>query len=368
MQRTPPRADEIEVSVFGPGFGESIVIHLGKGEWIIVDSCVDVPKGDPKPLAYLSLLELDPSRCVRAVIASHWHDDHVAGLSKTLDACSSAIFYCPISLSKNDFLDLAELYREDIGDFPPGPKEIRNAIEIAACRSKTLGRQMLHFATSDRVIWESSSVSIIALSPSDEMTRRALTFMAREYAIATSGKRKFDRLTPNTPNDTATALRIDVAGRSVLLGSDLESGNNPLIGWPAVLNSPVGIGKKSSMFKVAHHGSKTGHHNDVWLKMLDPEPWALISPFRWGRHRIPNATDRERILSATKKAYITSHPDRDRAPIDERPKKIKTLIDQTAKNRRTACGPIGHIRWRASLSDLSDNGRVELYDGAIKLV
>jgi hypothetical protein len=37
----PPEADEIEVSVFGPGFGESIVAHLTRGAWITVDSCLD---------------------------------------------------------------------------------------------------------------------------------------------------------------------------------------------------------------------------------------------------------------------------------------------------------------------------------------
>jgi len=33
------RPDELEVSVFGPGYGESLAIHLGLGSWIIIDSC-----------------------------------------------------------------------------------------------------------------------------------------------------------------------------------------------------------------------------------------------------------------------------------------------------------------------------------------
>lgn len=29
----PPGVDELEVSVFGPGFGESIAVHLPGGRW-----------------------------------------------------------------------------------------------------------------------------------------------------------------------------------------------------------------------------------------------------------------------------------------------------------------------------------------------
>lgn len=38
---TPPVADELEVSVFGPGVGESVVVHLGHGDWMVVDSCLN---------------------------------------------------------------------------------------------------------------------------------------------------------------------------------------------------------------------------------------------------------------------------------------------------------------------------------------
>lgn len=46
----PPKADELEVSVFGPGIGECVVVHAGAGEWMIVDSCVDRSSGLPVAL------------------------------------------------------------------------------------------------------------------------------------------------------------------------------------------------------------------------------------------------------------------------------------------------------------------------------
>ena len=251
-QAIPPNPDELEVSVFGPGFGESVVVHVGNGEWIIVDSCVDTLDGDPKSIEYLRLLGLDPAQCVKVVVATHWHDDHVAGLSKTLNDCASALFCCPVALSQRDFLRLAELYCETSGDFPQGPEEIRKSIEIAGLRSKKLRKQMLCFAKSDSLVWESQSsqVKLIALSPSDEMIRRFIESVAQQYAIASSGMDIDDQLTANTPNDTATALRLDVAGRSVLLGSDLEKGSS-LVGWSAVLTSNMGK-EKNHLFSRWH--------------------------------------------------------------------------------------------------------------------
>jgi len=42
----PPEADVVEVSIFGPGKGESVLIHLGNGKWIMIDSCIDPQDGN----------------------------------------------------------------------------------------------------------------------------------------------------------------------------------------------------------------------------------------------------------------------------------------------------------------------------------
>lgn len=72
-----PGDDEVEVSLFGPGLGECVVVHLGKSEWMIVDSCVRVGEKEPVALEYLEKLGVDIATSVTMVVASHWHDDHV---------------------------------------------------------------------------------------------------------------------------------------------------------------------------------------------------------------------------------------------------------------------------------------------------
>ena len=32
-----PQPDQVEISIFGPGYGECILIHCGNDEWIISD-------------------------------------------------------------------------------------------------------------------------------------------------------------------------------------------------------------------------------------------------------------------------------------------------------------------------------------------
>lgn len=369
QQNIPPSHDQIEISLFGPGFGESIVAHLGNGNWIIVDSCVSANDNFPKALGYLNQIGVDPSTSVRLVVASHWHDDHVAGLSDTLEACSKAIFCCPVALGKMEFLELAELYSNAPTALPSGPSEIYSAIQIAAKRSKKNKLAYLRYAKSDSVIWASQdqSTTVYSLSPSDEMVHRSLKFMTRSYAIAKLGSKILDRLTPNDPNDVATALRLDINGRSILLGSDLESGSNSLTGWRAVLTSVVGPSEKAVVYKVAHHGAQSGHHSNVWSDLLHSDPCTMITPFRWGAHRLPTADDRARILGLTKNCYITSNPNVSPPPPPKRQSKVEAIIKMTATSRRSSVGTIGHIRWRAPMNDLSKPGDVELFDGALRL-
>lgn len=105
-----PSADEFEITVFGPGYGESVVVHLGKGEWLIVDSCVDTsdPKRQPAPLRYLRGLGVRPEHAVKFIVASHWDDDHVRGLSEIVMASPAATFICSHVLPDEKFGSFVE--------------------------------------------------------------------------------------------------------------------------------------------------------------------------------------------------------------------------------------------------------------------
>ncbi len=56
-----PSKDEIEVVLLGPGYGESIVLHLGYGSWVIVDSCINT-EGRPRALEYLDSIGVNAGK------------------------------------------------------------------------------------------------------------------------------------------------------------------------------------------------------------------------------------------------------------------------------------------------------------------
>ena len=100
-----PDRDELEVTLLGPGYGESVVLHIGDGNWIIVDSCID-GNGDPRPLQYVESLGVDPSRAVGLIVATHWHDDHIRGMARLVELCPAAQFCCASALCREEFLTL----------------------------------------------------------------------------------------------------------------------------------------------------------------------------------------------------------------------------------------------------------------------
>src|ERR1700689_5421074 len=97
----PPEADVIEVSLFGPGYGESCVIHLGSNDWIVVDSCIDRSVGENAVLAYFGRMGLSPESSVRLLVATHAHDDHIGGLSGLVSACPDAPLVCSVAMNSD---------------------------------------------------------------------------------------------------------------------------------------------------------------------------------------------------------------------------------------------------------------------------
>ena len=66
----PPKPDQIELTLTGPGYGECIVFHIGNCNWVIIDSCLDKKK-IPVALSYLRSLGVDPAKNVRLIVATH---------------------------------------------------------------------------------------------------------------------------------------------------------------------------------------------------------------------------------------------------------------------------------------------------------
>ena len=89
----PPGRGDFELTLLGPGYGESLVLHLGDGIWVLVDSCLD-SDGLPQALRYFESINVDPAEAVDLIVATHWHDDHIRGIADLVETCKKATFCC----------------------------------------------------------------------------------------------------------------------------------------------------------------------------------------------------------------------------------------------------------------------------------
>src|SRR5439155_3344773 len=152
----PPEPDELEVSLFGTGFGECVVAHLGCGDWIIVDSCFAPDGKTSAALAYLKCLGVSLATAVKRVVATHWHNDHVRGLAQTMQECASAKFICSQALFTKEFIALTELWKRH--RLTASPLSELTAIITTIARANSVlkgssGDSPLGFALANRCLW-----------------------------------------------------------------------------------------------------------------------------------------------------------------------------------------------------------------------
>ena len=359
-----PDTNEVEVSVFGPGRGEAIAVHVGSGQWLTVDSCMDQTTGSHVLLDYFDEIGVDPSHQVRLVVGTHAHDDHIAGISTLYAAAKDAQFVTSSALTSSEFfsaleadLDIDEQLRQSVR------REYRAIFDEVERRGLLPdGRTPIIHAVEQRVIWNGAKsglpgTMVTALSPSDRAVSRALSNLAQGTAKVADRK----RLTVGDPNEYAIALWVDMGGTSALLGADLIIGPEGC-GWKAVLNTHA-VTDKATLFKVPHHGSPNADHPRVWSDLLAPDVISLVAPFRAGRVTRPDPVDARRISDNSAAAYLTAPskiPAQGRAT-----KKASTTLQGLATNIREPYGTVGHIRARRSTA--VTNWTVELFPPAHQL-
>ena len=295
-ENRPPNPEEIEVTLLGPGYGESVVLHIGNGAWVIVDSCIN-HEGNPQALEYLESLGVDPAQAVDVIVATHWHDDHIRGMAQIVEVCGTAQFCCAAALRETEFLQAVRaLEGQHFSGSGSGVREIHRV--FSRFEDGDTGPK---FALANRRLYARGGCEIWTLSPHDQDFINFLRTINRLIPRAGETKRRI----PSTfPNNIAVVLWIRVENVVVLLGSDLEKD-----GWKAILESDARPLDQASVYKVAHHGSAGADAPEVWRLMLEPEPFAVLTPWRRGGRALPTQQDVRRILAETNDAFATARPD-----------------------------------------------------------
>lgn len=188
----PPRWIAVMCDV---GQGDGIVIRTGVHEGLVVDA-----GPDPQPIdRCLERLRIDR---VTAVVLTHFHADHIDGLSGVLD-------------------------QRDVG-----------AIVVTSYAEPASGADRVHRAA------QAAQVPVVTAAPGEVHRRGDATWQV----LAPTASPPTGSASP--PNDASVVLLVEIRGVTLLLLGDQESGSQQELvrAWPDL---------RADVLKVAHHGSAT---------------------------------------------------------------------------------------------------------------
>ena len=341
-----PAADQLEVTVFGPGLGECILVHLGGGNWINIDSCTDPRSSDksPVPLRYLTDLNVDPAHAIKVIVATHWHSDHINGISKIVTSVPNALVAIPQAMGKLDFLRYVSRHME--------ARVSRSGTKVqemdAIFQHLKITRKVPEWASTRKLLFHVEGASghgerceVWALSPNNKEISKFIDWVASAMPKLDETHRPAHAPEPNA---VAIVIFVKIGDQAILLGSDLEETADPDTGWSAVIASHPYPGVTAKVFKIPHHGSQNAHSNDVWEQLVFSKPAVALTPYSRLDEPLPRESDVKRILSYTSHAYTSAQhvgfrPKRRDQPV------MRTLREGNVKIRRRL-GVLGAVRLR----------------------
>lgn len=348
IQLTPPDLDFAEISLFGPGIGECIVLHFGDGRWFIIDSCLNPETKQPIALEYLRSMGVDVANQVSGILITHWHRDHIEGAFTLLKACKNAKLYHSLALSSNEALHFAALYKKDI--FANMDKDIREFSSIIQFLVETKDRARLDPVKAQHTFFDYRTgikTRMVAMSPSNAAVSQAISNLVD--ITPKDGSTRTRNIVKQSENLNAVAIHFTYGPFSAVLGSDLEDTKSNQTGWSAVFNNNIAGNlslSASSLFKVSHHGSETGHHDKIWSDLLVDKPLSIATAYT--RSGLPN-TDNINRVKALSSEFIVTHDSKSTKKI-RRVGMVEREMRAIVKERMSVNDKMGHIQIRVSPS------------------
>lgn len=274
-----PEADEIEITTIGGGLnGESIVVHIGNGHWIIIDSCTySTDSKTPLALRYLKDIGIKPEESVNEVVCTHWHLDHINGLNNIVEECKNARLFIPNVGNVTDYLRILFPATYDPKTNSTILEIFDKSIEIVKARERnnwpiyvTCNSQIAVCNFKDK-----TQVELLAISPSNQLQDD----FARTVADASVSSLTCDiKKRILNPNLCSIACILRTPTFNAIIGGDLEkqSGDNKVcpednncpnrLGWCSVFDTSTQYQNDASFdnIKLPHHSSVTGFCPRLW--------------------------------------------------------------------------------------------------------
>jgi len=305
---------------------------------------------------------------VDLLVATHWHDDHVRGLARLVEICTAARFSCSSALTEGEFIAFAEQLSAGAGATDGAKvREITRVLRLLASRGATIraasGAKTLR-SWDGCVEGLNTRCEVRSLSPSDKEHQLFLEAVAAMIPETNAPKRSASRQTPNL---SSVVLHVGFGDCAILLGADMEIHHDVARGWTSVLTEAETAGvTRSSVYKVAHHGSQNGHHEQVWTTLLHPRPVCVVTPFNRlpDLQKLPTEPDVARIKDLGR-LFLTA-PSSAKRNRQRDPAVLRSLRESQIEVRDLSM-PVGLVRLRCRVGQEAD-WRCEAFLPAQELV
>jgi len=355
---------EITIIGTGGGYGESCVLHLGEQKWVVIDSCIDPNSRKSLPLAYLEQVGVNLGEDVELILCTHWHDDHILGISDLLKKCVKAKFSFAKANDLTKFLRMVALDYQKLlkGSTNSSTFEFNQCLEIIEKRKSN--HQVL--AYPDRVLLSINYLiyqnEVIALSPSDAAIKN---FDHEISSLITEYGKTNRRIIPLSPNFNSVVVLLKLGPHRALLGADLGvSKSNKMVGWDCIIEQSQTIDKASAYFKIPHHGSINSFHETLWENRFLVHPISTITPWNRGL-KLPTRDMVEKYKSLSKAVFITSVFSKSKPK--KRDKVINKMIEDFKIDIEEIPFKYGIIRSRIDMSDKSADWAVDCFGTSLIL-
>lgn len=310
------------------GVGESIVIHMPDGRWIVMDVCycADQRGGPPWNFPLHILREAGASH-LDLLVLSHPDSDHFEGLEELLAAYPDRQRLRRLwTFPRNGLLELLTRWAAQL----PDPwSQARRALFASLSHAR-------HRYPMEEPCYPSSlypppelgpsPYSVRALVPTEEDTHRLWAEVA-QISQALHGRpnsqlRAFlrDRKPTLDGNALSLGLIIEWGALKLLLAGDVEVPAGGRGGWPGLLREleqqgEPGLLDDVDVVKVPHHGSlsrsSTSLHHETWERLRGQRarvPLALLTPKNGGNAPPPQAAGLEWLAPRADCLGVTAAP------------------------------------------------------------
>ena len=304
----PPEDDQIEITVFGPGYGESVIVYIPGLGWGVIESCRYEFNNTTYilPLEYLKNYDV---RCLCFVVLTHPHADHYRGMGQILGHCDSSIKrVCRYSgRGIREFKAYLTELETQKGDRQGDIRELMNLFKLMSYLQYEKGVKLRRISKLTEIIpaknvplknHRTVRVRLVSLSPS-AASEQEYERLLDETTVKVIGEGDSDELldlNDRRHNLIASALLLEIGTIQIVLGSDLERGDSDQTGWRGVCSNVDCPNMSAHLIKVPHHGSPRAHYDQAWNTHSSSGCLvSVVTPYNRVSPPLPRISDINRI-------------------------------------------------------------------------